>query len=77
MVRIENIQSNANIISMDCYMEGQEEQHFYLELDDTAWEIITNTLNEVNSYVAHAKHCIKQYRTAGKALPNRTISMWY
>lgn len=68
MVRIENIQSNANIISMDCYMEGQEEQHFY---------IITNTLNEVNSYVAHAKHCIKQYRTAGKALPNRTISMWY
>lgn len=77
MVRMENIKSKENTISMDCYMEGHRDQHFYLELDNQTFDIITNTLDEINSYVAHARRCIKRYVAEGKQLPERTTAMWY
>lgn len=77
MVRMENIKNNDKTISMDCYVEGHMDQHFYLELDNQTFDIVTNTLNEINSYVAHARRCIRRYVLEGKKLPNRATAMWY
>ena len=61
---------------MDCYAEGKEEGHFYLELDATSFEIITNTLNEMDSYVFHALCRIRDCVLEGKELPEQMMSMW-
>ena len=77
MVTMKNIRRIDNVISMDCYAEGKEEGHFYLELDETTCEIITNSLSEMNAYVFQAWQKIREYVQEGKELPDRTISMWY
>lgn len=44
MVRMENIKSKENTISMDCYMEGHRDQHFYLELDNQTFDIYSSVI---------------------------------
>lgn len=77
MVKMKNIKRIDTIISADCYAEGKEEGHFCLELDGITCEIITNSLNEMNSYVFHARQKISEYVQEGKELPDRMMSMWY
>ena len=76
MVRMKNIKRSDNIISVDCYAEGKEDGYFYLEIDVTTGDIITNSLNEMNSYVFHAWQRIRELVSEGKELPDGMISMW-
>ena len=76
MVTMRNIRKVGNVISMDCYAEGKEEGHFYLEIDAITFEIITNTFCVMNAYVFHSLQKVKKYVIAGEALPKCAISMW-
>lgn len=54
MVLIKNIKKIGNIVTADCYIEGRENNHFYLEIDTMTMEIVKNTLDEMDTYVFHA-----------------------
>lgn len=74
MVKLENINRVDNVISVDCYAEGKE--YFYLEIDATSFEIIVNSINEMDAYVFHAIQKIKELILSGRKLPSHTMSMW-
>lgn len=76
MVKMKNIRRIENVISMDCYAEGLEEGHFYLEIDANTFDIITNTLGEMDSYVFHAVQRIKTLMNERNELPESALSMW-
>ena len=76
MVTMENIRKTGNIISLDCYAEGQKEGHFYLEIDASTFEIITNSHNEMDAYVFHALQRVKACILEGNELPEHMMSMW-
>ena len=76
MVKMDNIKRTENIISLDCYAEGDRQQHFYLEIDATSFEILVNSYNEMNPYVFHAQQKIREYVLAEDNLPAEALSMW-
>ena len=76
MVKMKNIKRIGDVISMDCYAEGKEEGHFYIEIDAVTFEIVTNTWNEMNAYVFHAFWNVKECVVEGKELPEQMMSMW-
>ena len=77
MVVLKNISRINNNVVADCYIEGREKEHFYLEIDALTMEIVTNTLGEMNAYVFHARQRIKELVLSGKSLPSTAMSMWY
>lgn len=77
MVKMENIRKHENIISVDCYAEGQKTEYFYLEIDVNTFEIITNSHNKMDAYVFHALQRIKDCILTGEELSESMISMWY
>ena len=76
MVFIKNIRRIDYKVAADCYIEGKETEHFYLEIDALTMEIITNTSGEMNAYVFHAMQKLKELVLSGNNLPATAMSMW-
>ena len=76
MIFIKNIREIDYIVAADCYIEGIETEHFYLEIDVLTMEIVANTLGEMNAYVFHAMQKLKELVLSGNNLPTTAMSMW-
>lgn len=76
MVKVRNVVDNGKIISMECYIEGDLDRHFHLELDKNTLDVVKDTHNEFDAYVAHARWNIKEYIEKGEPIPKAFTSMW-
>lgn len=76
MVKIRNIIDNGEIISMECYVNGDLNQGFHLELDRNTFEIIKNTHNEIDIFVRRAQWKIEEYFEKGEPLPKAINVVW-
>ncbi|MBQ8821449.1 MAG: hypothetical protein IJZ82_02295 [Lachnospiraceae bacterium] len=76
MVVMKNISQTNEYISMDCYKEGREENHFFITINAETNELVENTLSEMNMYVYHAIAKVLELKELG-ALPKEALSVWY
>lgn len=77
MVQIKNIKRNGDIVTMDCYAEGNKDEGFYLEMDCNTFKVVSETDADMSVYVSHARQCVRKFLLNGNALPNHITSMWY
>ncbi len=79
MVKIENIKNiirnGNNIISMDCYEEGDIERVHHVVFDVSTLEVISGLQN--NIYVRQGIAKIWNYARKGLEIPEKTVSYWY
>ena len=77
MVVAKNIVLNKGIVSMDCYINGKEERHFYLEFNISTKEILKNTCTDSFTYVAKVRANIIRTLKNDSVLPTETCVAWY
>ena len=75
MVKMENILLVGNLLSMDCYKEGNLNDGFHIVIDVNTFEVISTTLNRPSIYSRQAVAKIRQLFQEGK-LPTEATSVW-
>lgn len=75
MVKMKNITLIDGKISMDCYKEGDSENHFHLIVDANTFEVISTTLSRPSIYSRQAVQKIMALFKEG-TLPEEAISVW-
>ena len=75
MVKMENIERNGNIISMDCYEEGDKARAHHVEFDADTLEITNQAVS--NMYVRQSIAKIWKLLRNEAELPRCASSYWY
>lgn len=75
MVRISNILTESGLISMDCYMEGVQDNSFRLVLNAGNYSVEKTTLIYPNTYAMQVIDRIRELGTKGR-IPEETITIW-
>lgn len=75
MVVMKNITYTDGLISMDCYKEGIENEHFFVTINAYTNEIVTNTLGKPSIYVRQAVSKVLELHKSGE-LPSEAKSIW-
>ena len=76
MVVMKNITQTKKYISMDCYKDGREEDHFFITIDIQTNKVIENTLPNLNIYSRHAIAKVLKLKAQGP-LPKEAVAVWY
>ena len=75
MVKIDNIEKNDNLITMDCYEEGNPDRAHHVVFDADTLEIMNQT--EKNIYITQGIWRIYKILKEKACLPRETCSYWY
>lgn len=75
MVVMKNITYDGEVISMDCYKEGIENEYFFVAINACTREIITNSLEKPSIYVRQAVAKVLELYKEGE-LPSEAKSIW-
>lgn len=75
MVKIRNINLNDGQISMDCYKEGNFNEHFHLIVNADNFEVISTTLSRPSIYSRQAVAKVMSLAQQGP-LPKEAVSVW-
>ena len=77
LIYVKNIKLAGNIVSMDCYINGDESRHFFLKFNVETWEVIENTCAEEFTYAGRAIANITRTLREDMELPEATWVAWY
>ena len=75
MVKIENIAQNGNIVTIDCYEEGDRSRWHHVVFDIDTWQILNGIPN--NIYIRQSISRIGILFEENKVLPKEACSYWY
>ena len=75
MVKIENISQKGNVVTIDCYEEGDRNRWHHVEYNIDTWEILNNAQN--NTYISHSMAKIDDLLRETGSLPEKACSYWY
>jgi hypothetical protein len=75
MVKIENIIQDGNIITIDCYEEGDKSRGHHVVFDIDTWQILNGITN--NIYIRQSIARIGTLFEENKQLPKEACSYWY
>ena len=74
MVKMDNIERNGNVISMDCYEEGDLNRRHHVIFDVSTLEIKNQAVNNV--YTRQGIWRIHNIMKESPELPKRASSYW-
>ena len=74
MVKIENINQDGNIITIDCYEEGDKSRGHHVVFDIDTWEILNGIKN--NIYIRQSIARIGTLFEENSELPKEACSYW-
>lgn len=74
MVQISNILTKNGLISMDCYVDGCQDEWFQLVLNASNYEVEKTTLVYPNTYAMQVIEQIRELKNKGK-IPEEAISV--
>jgi len=75
MIRICNILTDSGLISMDCYIEGHQDERFQLVLNAANYSVERTSLIYPNTYAMQAIDRIRELAKKGP-IPKETVSIW-
>lgn len=75
MVKIDNIAKEGNLVSIDCYEEGDKTRSHHVVFDADTLEI--KNQSEKNAYVRQSMWRIHTILKEGTEPPKATTSYWY
>ena len=74
MVNIENIAQSGNLVTMDCFEEGDRSRVCHVVFDVGTLEVVNGV--DVNIYIRQSIAKIHKLIQSGTNLPEKTISYW-
>lgn len=75
MVKIENIVRDGNIVTMDCYEEGDKNRGHHVIFNIDTFEILNGVICDI--YVRQSIWRLRKIFDSEKELPNEAVSVWY
>ena len=74
MVKIDNINQSGNVITIDCYEEGDESRSHHVVFDIDTWKILNGV--QSNIYVRQSIARIGTLFEEDSVLPREAYSYW-
>ena len=74
MVKIDNISKDGNLVTIDCYEEGDTSRNHHVVFDADTLEIMNQSEN--NIYVRQSRWRIYKILKEGTELPKHASSYW-
>ena len=74
MVKIENIEQDGKIITIDCYEEGDKERGHHVVFNIDTWDILNGVPN--NIYIRQSMSRIGTLFEENAKLPKEASSYW-
>lgn len=76
MVTMKNIENNGDIITMNCYVEGDQNNSFSLAIDAHTFDIIKSSAAGNEFYARQARNRIWLIWEENQKLPEETCAVW-
>lgn len=74
MVKIENMVKEGNVLTLDCFEEGDRERAHHVVFDVDSFKIMNDAVN--NIYVRQSIAKAWKFISEGAALPREAYSYW-